>query len=95
MNVSDAAPSDLEWLFARQRFGVDLGLKRVEELLGRLGRPQDAFETVLVGGTNGKGSTAATLSSILNVAGRRTALWYAMPAPPTKQYYVSRMALVA
>ncbi len=70
-----AAQSDLEWLFARQRFGVDLGLIRVEELLGRLGRPQDAFETVLVGGTNGKGSTAATLASILNAAGRRTALF--------------------
>ena len=66
---------DLEWLFARQRFGVDLGLGRVERLLERLGRPQDAFETVLVGGTNGKGSTAATLASVLNVAGRRTALF--------------------
>ena len=75
MNASDAAPSDLEWLFARQRFGVDLGLTRVEELLARLGRPQNAFESVLVGGTNGKGSTAATLSSSLNAAGRRTALF--------------------
>lgn len=77
MNASkpDAAPSDLEWLFARQRFGVDLGLGRVESLLERLGRPQDAFETVLVGGTNGKGSTAATLASISNAAGRRTALF--------------------
>ena len=75
MNVSDAAPSDLEWLFARQRFGVDLGLGRVEGLLARLGRPQDTFETVLVGGTNGKGSTAATLANVLNAAGRRTALF--------------------
>ena len=67
--------SEREWLFARQRFGVDLGLGRVEALLERLGRPQDTFESVLVGGTNGKGSTAATLASVLNVAGRRTALF--------------------
>lgn len=74
-DAADAAAPDLEWLFARQRFGVDLGLERVEGLLARLGRPQDAFETVLVGGTNGKGSTAANLSSVLNAAGRRTGLF--------------------
>lgn len=65
----------LEWLFARQRFGIKPGLERVRELLGRLGRPQDAFEVVLVGGTNGKGSCASTLASILHRARRRSALF--------------------
>ena len=63
------------WLFARQRFGVKPGLGRVYALLERLGHPDRTFETVLVGGTNGKGSTASTLASILSTAGRRTGLF--------------------
>ncbi|WP_415787132.1 bifunctional folylpolyglutamate synthase/dihydrofolate synthase [Deinococcus saxicola] len=65
----------LNWLFARQRFGVHPGLGRVQELLSRVRNPQHAFQTVLVGGTNGKGSTAAVLASILNADGRRTGLF--------------------
>ena len=65
----------ITWLFARQRFGVKPGLERVHALLERLERPDRAFETILVGGTNGKGSTASTLASILSAAGRRTGLF--------------------
>ncbi|MBB5236004.1 bifunctional folylpolyglutamate synthase/dihydrofolate synthase [Deinococcus budaensis] len=67
--------TDLDWLFARQRFGVHPGLTRVAALLGRLGEPQTAFRTVLVGGTNGKGSTAATLAGILTAGGERSGLF--------------------
>ncbi len=66
---------DLDWLFARQRFGVRPGLDRVGALLSHVGNPQDAFETVLVGGTNGKGSTAAVLASMLSAGGRCTGLF--------------------
>ncbi|WP_102128503.1 bifunctional folylpolyglutamate synthase/dihydrofolate synthase [Deinococcus planocerae] len=66
---------DLEWLFARQRFGVHPGLSRVRALLARLGDPQERFRAVLVGGTNGKGSTAANLASSLTAAGERTGLF--------------------
>ena len=65
----------LEWLFAKQRFGVKLGLERVRALLARLGQPEHTFEVVLVGGTNGKGSCAATLAAILRADGRRTGLF--------------------
>ena len=65
----------MEWLFARQRFGVHPGLERVRELLARLGAPQREFEAVLVGGTNGKGSTAASLEAMLRASGRRTGLF--------------------
>ncbi|CAM3788774.1 bifunctional folylpolyglutamate synthase/dihydrofolate synthase [Deinococcus frigens] len=65
----------LNWLFARQRFGVHPGLGRVQALLASVGHPQHAFQTVLVGGTNGKGSTAAVLASILSADGRRTGLF--------------------
>ncbi|WP_424950372.1 bifunctional folylpolyglutamate synthase/dihydrofolate synthase [Deinococcus sp.] len=67
--------SDLDWLFARQRFGVHPGLGRVRALLSRLGDPQRRFRSVLVAGTNGKGSVAATLCAMLNVDGKHTALF--------------------
>lgn len=67
--------TELDWLFARQRFGAQPGLARVAALLKRLGEPQTAFRTVLVGGTNGKGSTAATLASILTARGERGGLF--------------------
>jgi len=70
-----AATADLDWLFARQRFGVHPGLARVRELLSRLGEPQQRFQSVLVGGTNGKGSVSAVLSAVLQADGRRTALF--------------------
>lgn len=66
---------ELEWLFARQRFGIHPGLGRVQALLHKLGDPQNAFQVVLVGGTNGKGSTAATLAAILAADGRRVGLF--------------------
>ncbi|GGM18498.1 folyl-polyglutamate synthetase [Deinococcus aerophilus] len=67
--------ADLNWLFARQRFGMHPGLTRVRALLSRVGNPQRAFGVVLVGGTNGKGSTAAVLAAMLQADGRRTALF--------------------
>ena len=51
------------------------GLERVRALLERLDNPQERFRNVLVGGTNGKGSAAATLASILTASGRRTGLF--------------------
>jgi dihydrofolate synthase/folylpolyglutamate synthase len=62
---------DIAWLFTRQRFGVRPGLERTRALLAAAGDPQDAFASVLVGGTNGKGSTVATLASALTAGGRR------------------------
>ncbi|NYF91871.1 folylpolyglutamate synthase/dihydrofolate synthase family protein [Tunturiibacter empetritectus] len=55
----------------RRKF--DLAHMRV--LAAALGDPQTAFPSVLIAGTNGKGSTAATLSSILTAAGYRTGLY--------------------
>jgi dihydrofolate synthase / folylpolyglutamate synthase len=63
----------LDWLFVRQRF--DLGLGRTKDLLALLNHPQDRFKSIIVGGTNGKGSTSATLASILKSAGYKTALF--------------------
>ena len=75
MSGRSSADAHLDWLFARQRFGVHPGLDRVRELLSRVGNPQASFQTVLVGGTNGKGSAAAVLASILKADGRHTGLF--------------------
>jgi dihydrofolate synthase / folylpolyglutamate synthase len=55
----------------RRKFSLD----EVRTLLGALGNPQARFRSVLIAGTNGKGSTASTLASILVAAGHRTGLY--------------------
>lgn len=54
-----------------QRFGVHLGLERIEKLLANLGNPHHQVPIVHVAGTNGKGSVCAYLSSVLTEAGYR------------------------
>ncbi len=53
------------------RFGVELGLGRIQRLLEALGRPQGQVPLVHVAGTNGKGSVCAYLSAVLTAAGYR------------------------
>jgi dihydrofolate synthase/folylpolyglutamate synthase len=50
-------------------------LEHMRILAAALGEPQTKFRSVLIAGTNGKGSTSATLASILEVAGYRTGLY--------------------
>src|SRR5499427_5493259 len=50
-------------------------LEHMRVLAHALGDPQNAFPSVLIAGTNGKGSTSATLASILAAAGYRTGLY--------------------
>ncbi len=52
-----------------QYFGVHLGLERIKRLLANLNNPHDRVPIIHVGGTNGKGSVCAYLSSILTEAG--------------------------
>src|SRR3981081_2433476 len=50
-------------------------LEHMRRLLRELGSPETKFPAVLIAGTNGKGSPAATLASILQAAGYRTGLY--------------------
>ncbi|WP_449417885.1 bifunctional folylpolyglutamate synthase/dihydrofolate synthase [Phormidium nigroviride] len=52
-----------------QRFGVNLGLDRIQQLLDQLGNPHQKIPIIHVAGTNGKGSVCAYLSYILTAAG--------------------------
>src|SRR5260370_18560782 len=55
----------------RRKFSLD----QIRILLDALGNPQNRFPSVLIAGTNGKGSTAATLASILTESGLKTGLY--------------------
>ena len=60
-----------ELLAPRRKFELD----HMRTLAHALGDPQRSFPSILIAGTNGKGSTAATLASILQSSGYRTALY--------------------
>src|SRR5262245_20104998 len=52
-----------------------LGLYNISTLLESLGNPQRKYDSVLVAGTNGKGSVAAFIESVLRSSGMRTGLY--------------------
>ncbi len=68
-------PDELRWLDALQGSGIRPGLSRMRAMLRAADRPEKSVPAVLVAGTNGKGSTASTLASILTSAGCRTGLY--------------------
>jgi dihydrofolate synthase/folylpolyglutamate synthase len=57
-----------------QAAAAKFGLENISALTERLGRPERAFATVHIAGTNGKGSTAALVEAILRNAGFPTGL---------------------
>ena len=65
----------LSYLFGLQRFGIKLGLANITSLLKHLGDPHAGLPSVHIAGSNGKGSTAAFLTSILRQAGYRVGLY--------------------
>ncbi|KNZ69576.1 bifunctional folylpolyglutamate synthase/ dihydrofolate synthase [Thermincola ferriacetica] len=71
MNYQEA----LTYLQDLTKFGFNFGLGRIEELLNRLGNPHKKLKVVHVGGTNGKGSTTAFISGILQAAGYRVGVF--------------------
>lgn len=65
----------LDYLFGLQRFGIKLGLANITALLHLLGDPHRGLAAVHVAGSNGKGSTAAFIASVLQQAGHRVGLY--------------------
>ena len=58
----------LEYLDSLGKFGIQLGMERIEGLLKELGNPEQKIKTVHVTGTNGKGSVASMITNILLAA---------------------------
>jgi dihydrofolate synthase/folylpolyglutamate synthase len=70
-------------LTERGRFGISMGLERVERLMAEVGHPGQELRGALVGGTNGKGSVVAMTRSVLVAAGHRVGT---MPKPHLVSY---------
>ena len=67
--------STLEYIHHVKWVGAKPGLERTLELLKKLGDPEKSLKFIHIAGTNGKGSTAAMISSVLRAAGYKTGLY--------------------
>lgn len=67
--------SSLEKLFSLHQFGIKLGLDNTLQLLERIGNPHRNLKTFHIAGSNGKGSTASFIASILIEAGYKVGLY--------------------
>ena len=65
----------LKTIYKLGRFGIKLELDAIKDILFRLDNPHKKFKTVHVAGTNGKGSTATYIASILQAAGFKTGVY--------------------
>lgn len=65
----------LDYLYGLQKFGIKFGLNSTTRILEKIGDPHQGLRCIHVAGTNGKGSTAAMLSSVLRRCGFRTGLY--------------------
>lgn len=73
MNYEDS----LRYLYSlgHEVLAAKYGLESISRLLEKLGHPERSFKSVIVAGTNGKGSVAAMIESIARTAGHRCALF--------------------
>jgi len=74
-NEQNSIELALDRLFARRRFGMKPGLDTINRLVEQLGHPEKAFGVIHIAGTNGKGSVAAIIDSILRSAGLSVGLY--------------------
>jgi dihydrofolate synthase/folylpolyglutamate synthase len=65
--------SAVEFLFSLERFGMKFGLANIARLCAALGHPEAAFPSVIIAGTNGKGSVTAMVDAAVRAAGHRCA----------------------
>ncbi|MBF0258171.1 MAG: bifunctional folylpolyglutamate synthase/dihydrofolate synthase [Desulfamplus sp.] len=65
----------LKEMFALGRFGIKLEIDTIADILNRLGSPEKRFHSIHIAGTNGKGSIASYIASILRCSGLRVGLY--------------------
>jgi len=67
-------PSDpLDYLFSLERLGMKFGLEKIAALCEELDHPERAFRSIVIAGTNGKGSVTVMVETALRAAGHHTA----------------------
>ena len=74
-DLKESYKNCIEEMFSLRRFGIKLGLDTIRSMLDGLGNPQDSYSCIHVAGTNGKGSIASALSSILHLSGYKVGLY--------------------
>ncbi len=65
----------IEYLYGLQKHGIKLGLDTIRLLLERVGNPHQSLRVLHIGGTNGKGSTAAMAAAVLQHSGKCVGLY--------------------
>jgi len=71
----DTYQQSLDYLYSLEKFGMIFGLTQVERILNAIGNPHREIQAIHIGGTNGKGSTAAMMGSILQKEGYRVGVY--------------------
>ena len=65
----------VRYLYSLQKYGIKFGLSKTSNLLRSLGNPHKGQKYIHIGGTNGKGSVAAFIASILEETGLKVGLY--------------------
>jgi dihydrofolate synthase/folylpolyglutamate synthase len=65
----------IHFIYNLELFGIKMGLDNITRMLQHLDNPQDTFRAIHIAGTNGKGSVASMLFSILKAAGYRVGVF--------------------
>ena len=68
-------PKVPELLEGALKFGIKPGLERISNLMNLLGNPQDSFKSIHIAGTNGKGSVATYISTIMAVSDKKVGVF--------------------
>ena len=74
-NISTSYQEAVKNLYNLQKFGIKFGLSKTSNLLEALGNPQNGQKYIHIGGTNGKGSVASFVGSILRESGLKVGLY--------------------
>ncbi len=75
MAQRDSYNKCIKTMYSLGRFGIKLGLSTIKSILHNLENPQDTYKCIHVAGTNGKGSIASSLASILHISGYKVGLY--------------------
>lgn len=89
MTLEQSYQEALEWIHGLGRFGMKPGLERITALLEMLDNPHHKVRFIHIGGTNGKGSTAVMIASVLHAAGYNIGLY----TSPYLLSFTNRMAV--